>query len=65
VKKLHKRTTIAGILAAIGTALMGAAILPPPWNLIPVIISVIGQALLGAQAADAKTVNDKLKNNGP
>jgi hypothetical protein len=56
---MHWKTTIAGILAAIGTALQAAALLPPPFNVIPVILTAVGQLLLGHHAADRARVEEK------
>jgi hypothetical protein len=56
---MHWKTTLSGILAAIGTALQAAQLLPPPFNVIPVILTAIGQLLLGWKAADRDRVSPR------
>jgi hypothetical protein len=52
MKKKNWKTTVAGILAALGTAGAAAGIVAPPWSFAFVALTVIGQALLGFWAAD-------------
>jgi hypothetical protein len=47
---------MGGILAAIGTALQAAAILPPPWGWIASLLQAVGSIILGATAADKSLV---------
>lgn len=49
---MNWKTTIAGLVAAIGTTLTGSAILPEKWAWIGTAMQVIGLGLLGAYAAD-------------
>jgi hypothetical protein len=49
---MHWKTTIGGIVAAIGTALQAAAILPPPWGWLASLLTALGSIILGASAAD-------------
>lgn len=51
---MNRRTTWVGILTAVATALSTFAGLPPPWSMIAQAVGVVGLALLGYYAADAK-----------
>lgn len=50
--KPNWKTTLAGILAAIGPALAETGALPQPWGTVAQLISAIGLVLLGYSAAD-------------
>lgn len=52
--KTNWRTTLAGVLAAIGTVLSTSALLPGPWGAIAGAIGALGTALLGLFAQDKK-----------
>lgn len=53
---MHWKTTLAGVLAAIGQALSAIGALPPPWGTVAGLLSALGIALLGATAGDASKV---------
>lgn len=52
MKKINWKTTVAGILAAIGPALAETGVLPPPWGVVAQLVSAVGLVLLGYSAAD-------------
>jgi len=52
MKRRHKRTTAAGVVAAVATALAGATFIPPPFNLVVQLVGAIALAILGKTAAD-------------
>lgn len=50
----NRKTTLAGILAALGAALMLVP-LPDDWKWVPPFLSALGAALIGAAAKDSTT----------
>lgn len=46
------KTTISGIVAALGTALAAVGVLPPPWGVIAQLLAAAAVALLGYYSAD-------------
>ena len=59
MRRRHTKTTVGGVLAAVGAIVAKAAILPPPFGLIPVVLEAIGLGLLGHAAADKCKVVEK------
>lgn len=53
--KANWKTTVGGILAALGQALSSSAILPPPWSWIGPALAAAGVAFLGISATDRST----------
>ena len=52
MKRIHWKTTLAGIISAIATALAGAGVLPTPWGGLAAALGAVALALLGISAAD-------------
>lgn len=59
MRRRHHKTTIGGVLAAVGAVLVKAALLPPPFSVIPIALEAIGLAILGHSAADRSKVLEK------
>lgn len=49
---MNVKTTVSGLLAALGTALAATGVLPPPWGVVAGLLASIGIALLGLNAQD-------------
>lgn len=49
---MNWKTTLAGVLAAIGQVLATPGVLPAPWHTVAQALAAIGLALLGYSAAD-------------
>jgi hypothetical protein len=49
---MHWRTTLGGLLAAIGQAATAAGVIPGPWVWVGHLVQAVGLALLGVSAAD-------------
>ncbi len=49
---MNWKTTLAGVLAAIGQVLSSPGLLPPPWHVVAQAAAALGLALLGYTAAD-------------
>lgn len=49
---MNWKTTLAGVLAAIGQVLSSPGLLPPPWHAVAQALAALGLALLGYSAAD-------------
>lgn len=56
---MHWRTTVGGILAAIGQAATAANIIPGPWTWVGHLVQAVGLALLGIAAADKRKTQPK------
>lgn len=59
MRRRHNKTTLGGILAAVGAILAKAAVLPPPFSVIPIVLETVGLVLLGHSAADRCKVIEK------
>lgn len=49
---MNWKTTLAGVLAAVGQVLAQPGLLPPPWHVVAQALAALGLALLGYSAAD-------------
>ena len=49
---MNWKTTLAGVVSAIGAALAGTGVLPTPWGTVASLISSLALALLGYTAKD-------------
>lgn len=49
---MNWKTTLSGILGAMGTSLGATGVLPPPWGIVAQLLGALGIALLGTAAAD-------------
>lgn len=50
---MNWKTTVGGLLAALGQALQTLGVLPGPWSFVGPLLTGIGTAILGLTAADA------------
>ena len=58
---MHWRTTVGGVLAAIGQAATAANVIPGPWIWLAHLVQAVGLALLGISAADKSKTQAKPK----